>query len=67
MVTAIITVFLDTISALFAGIGEGIVTVFQTLIYDSVTGLTELAEWMLIFMGVSFALTIFYALLSKVL
>jgi hypothetical protein len=58
--------FLDTIAALFGGIATGIVGVFETLIWDVDTGLTVLGVWMVAFMGFSFALTIFYALLKKV-
>ena len=58
--------FLAVVEAIFGGIADGIVTLFGTLIYDSTTGLTDLATWMIIFMAVSFALTIFYALFRKV-
>lgn len=65
MASQVVQTFLDTISALFGGIADGLVNVFSTLIYDG-TALTPLAEWMLIFMGFSFALSIFYALWRKV-
>jgi hypothetical protein len=67
MILAIVDAFLDTIEALFGGIATGIVGMFETLIWDSVASeLTSLGTWMLIFMGFSFALTIFYALFRKV-
>lgn len=67
IVTEITSAFLDTISAIFAEIGTGLVTVFETVIYDPTTGLTSLAQWMIVFMGVSFALTVFYMIARKVL
>jgi len=67
MIEDIVNAFLDATSALFAGIGDGIVTVFNTVIYDPVAEeLTPLAVWMLVFMGISFALTVFYGLFRKV-
>lgn len=71
MIEAVTGAFLDAISAIFGGIGTGLMTVFNTIIWDPTLnagsgGLTDLAIWMLIFMGVSFALTIFYALFNKV-
>jgi hypothetical protein len=67
MIEDIVNAFLDATSALFAGIGDGVVTVFNTVIYDPVTEtLTPLATWMLVFMGISFALTVFYGLFRKV-
>ena len=66
MVAEIVNTFLDTIQALFAGIGSGIIDVFEAVIYNSTDGLSVLGQWMLIFMGFSFALTIFYALFRKV-
>jgi len=66
MVSEITTAFLDTISALFGGIADGVVNVFSTMIYSDVDGLTALGTWMIIFMGFSFAITIFYALFKKV-
>lgn len=72
MASEIVQIFLDTIAALFAGIGDGLTDVFNTLIYVPAVGetpgyLTPFAEWMLIFMGFSFALTIFYAIWKKVM
>jgi len=71
MIEDIVNAFLDATSALFAGIGDGVVTVFNTVIWDPTLnsgsgGLTNLAIWMLVFMGISFALTIFYGLFRKV-
>lgn len=66
MVSEITSAFLDTISALFGGIADGLVNVFETMIYNDVDGLTVLGTWMLIFMGFSFAITIFYALFKKI-
>jgi hypothetical protein len=66
MGSSITTEFLEVVSALLGGIGTGISALFGTLIYDSTTGLTALGTWMIIFMGFSFALTIFYALFKKV-
>ena len=66
MAGELVDVFLDVVTGLFEGIGDGIMTLFTTLIYDAEDGITILAEWMLIFMGFSFAITIFYALWRKV-
>lgn len=66
MGSAIVTAFLDAMTAVFAGVGDGIMTVFNTVIYNSTTGLTPLAEWGLIFMGIAFALGIFYAIFRKI-
>jgi len=71
MVAEITGVFLDAVEAIFGGIGTGLVTVFNAVIWDPTLnsgngGLTNLAIWMLIFMGLSFALTIFYGLFRKV-
>jgi len=85
MVVDITNAFLNTISALFGGIADGIVNLFHNLIYpeiieagtdgilgtadDVMTGtyeLSSLGTWMIIFMGFSFAITIFYALFRKV-
>lgn len=66
MVAEVVQIFLDTLEALFAGIGTGIITVFETVIYNEIDGLSVLAEWMLIFMGFSFALSVFYMIFRKV-
>jgi len=80
MVVEITTVFLDTIQDLFGGIADGIVNLFTTMIYpvtdngvdgilgtaDDIHSLSTLGTWMLIFMGFSFAITIFYALFKKI-
>jgi len=66
MVAEITTAFLDTIAALFGGIADGVVNVFETMIYEEATGLTTLGTWMIVFMGFSFAITIFYALFRKI-
>ena len=66
MVSEITTAFLSTVTAIFGGIGESVLTLFEDLIYNSTDGLSTLAEWMIVFMGVSFALTIFYAIFRKV-
>ena len=66
MVTEIIGVFLEAIKTLLGGIGEGIVDVFNTLIYDPLTGLTPVATWAILFMGIGFALGIFRIILRKI-
>jgi len=66
MAAEVIGILLDAIEAVFAGIGTGLSTVFETVIYNQETGITTLGEWMIVFMGVSFALSVFYRLLRKV-
>ena len=66
MAGELVDTFLEVVSGLFEGIGDGIIELFATLIYDTEDGLTILAEWMLVFMAFSFAITIFYALWRKV-
>ena len=66
MATEFVGVFLDTIGALFTGLGTSIMDIFSELIYNETDGLTILAEWMLVFMGFSFAIGIFFALWRKV-
>jgi len=85
MVAEITNAFLSTITALFGGIADGVVNVFETMIYpeiytagvdgilgtadDVATGtyaLSTLGTWMIVFMGFSFAITIFYALFRKI-
>jgi hypothetical protein len=66
MVTDIVGAFTDTITALFQGLGSGIIDLFETLIYNDVDGLSPLGTWMLVFMGFSFAIAIFYGLFGKV-
>ena len=65
MANEFVDTFLDVITSLFEGLGTGIMDLFTTLIYDG-EELTVLAEWMIIFLGFSFAISIFYALWRKV-
>ena len=79
MVTAITNAFINTVTTIFGGIADSVVALFESIIItrdagvdtilntaDDVIGITDLAQWMIIFMGVSFALTIFYAIFRKV-
>lgn len=66
MATEVVSTFIETIQGIFEGVGTGIVGLFGELFYNSTTGLTSLASWLLVLMGISFALTIFWALFRKV-
>lgn len=66
-VTDITTHFLEVISAIFQGIGTGLVDLFQTIMLTEEGGLNEMGIWIVVFMGLSFAITITMRLVKKVL
>jgi len=67
MVSSVITTIMDSVSAVFTGLGTSLTTLWESLIYDSVNGLTPFAEWMLIFVGFAIGTGILYAVLRKVI
>ena len=67
MVSSVITTIMDSVSAVFTGLGASLTTLWESLIYDSVNGLTPFAEWMLIFVGFAIGTGILYAVLRKVI
>lgn len=52
----VITTILGSITAFLGGIGEAIVGFFTTLVLTAEGGLTELANWLLVFLGLSIAI-----------
>lgn len=67
MAAVVIDIVIDSAEALLAGLGGGLVTVFEVVIYNSTTGLTTIAEWMLVFLGLGIGLALFTAVIRKVL
>lgn len=80
MATDVITIVIDSAEALLAGLGGGIITIFETAIWvrsagvdtlmntaDDTFALSGLAEWMLVFLGLGIGLSLFYAVIRKVL
>ncbi len=65
-VTDITTHFLQVISSIFQGIGTGFVDLFKTIMLNETGGLSEMGVWIVIFMGLSFAITIVWRLVKKV-
>jgi hypothetical protein len=66
-ITDITTTFLQVISAIFEGIGTGLVDLFETIMLDGTGGLNEMGIWIVVFMGLSFAITVAMRLIRKVL
>ena len=66
-ITDITDTFLEVISAIFEGIGTGLVDLFQTIMLTEEGGLNAMGIWIVIFMGLSFAVTITMRLIRKVL
>lgn len=66
MASDIITVIMDTVTAVFGGFGTGLSTLFETLIYESVNGLTDFATYMLVFLGFGIGMGVVTLLLRKV-
>jgi hypothetical protein len=66
-VTDITDNFLEVISETFQGIGSGLVDLFKTIMLTEDGGLNEMGVWIVVFMGLSFAVTITWRLLRKVL
>ena len=56
MVADIVDVFLDAIEAMFQGVADTLITLFNTLIYVPAEGLTGIATWSLVFGGIALAL-----------
>jgi len=66
-VTDITDNFLEVISEIFQGIGSGLVDLFKAVMLNETGGLSEMGIWIVVFMGLSFAVTITWRLLRKVL
>lgn len=69
---AIVQQILNAITALFSGFGSALVELFENLflVVDETgkfVGLTSLAEYSLAFLGVSFAFTVVWRILKKIL
>jgi hypothetical protein len=56
MVAEIVGVFLDAIEGMFQGVADTIVSLFDTLVYNSVDGLSGIATWSLVFGGIAIVL-----------
>lgn len=67
MVADITTNLLAAFNAIIAGIGTGIVDLFETLILnDTADGLSTFGLWIFALMGVGLAIGVFTRLLNKV-
>lgn len=66
-VTDITDNFLQVTSEVFQGIGSGLVDLFKAVMLNEDGGLSEMGIWIVVFMGLSFAVTITWRLLRKVL
>lgn len=62
----LIEVFIEVLTAVFQGIGEGFVDLWNTLILDSTGGLTTFAVWGIAMLSLGFAISIVYAILRKI-
>lgn len=58
MVGEVITVILEAITDFLGGIGSAMVEFFGTIVTDGEGGLTTLASWLLVFLGLSLAIGI---------
>ncbi len=56
MVAEIVGVFLDALEAMFQGVADTVITLFNTLVYVPEQGLTGIAIWSLVFGGISLTL-----------
>lgn len=65
-ILGIAEIFIDTVKALFAGIGSTIVDFFEDVVLTDGGALTAFAQWTIVFMAMSFVLTVVWALLRKV-
>lgn len=65
-ILGIVEIFVNTIKALFAGIGSTIVDFFEDVVLTEGGALTTFAQWTIVFMAMSFVLTIVWAILRKV-
>ncbi len=66
-VTDITTNFLEVVSKIFQGIGTGLVDLFKAVMLKETGGLSEMGIWVVVFMGLSFAVTVTWRILRKVL
>lgn len=64
MVSEIITVILEAITTFLSGIGRSILDLFDNLLVTSEGGLSNLATYGLVFVGLGFAISLFYMLFS---
>lgn len=56
MVESIISGLVDTVSGLLGGLGKGIAGLFNDLFVAEAGGITELATWVIVLLGVSIGL-----------
>lgn len=56
MVAEIVGVFLDALTEMVSGVSAALIDIFDTLVYNSTTGLTGIATWSLVFGGIALVL-----------
>ena len=61
-----VTQIVSAFTSLIAGLGEGIVDLFNTLILDSQGQLTTFATWIAVFIGISVGFYLLRAVLRRV-
>lgn len=66
MVSEIINQIVMAFTTFISGLGTAIVDFFEGLILDSEGQLTAFASWGLAFLGLGFAVSVFYAILRKI-
>lgn len=59
MATEIVTTILSVFTAFLAGVGEGVLSLFDSLILDDLGKLTNFAVWFLVFGAIGMAWGIF--------
>ena len=64
VVSEIIGVVLEAITTFLGGIGSSILDLFDNLLVTAEGGLTNLATYGLVFVGLGFAISLFYMLFS---
>ena len=58
MVLDIIAIFTDALTAFVQAVGDAMLLAFDTLVYNSVDGLTGIATWSLVFGAIALVLGI---------
>jgi hypothetical protein len=58
MVLAIIDIFIEALSGFVEAVADAMLLAFDTLVYNSVDGLTGIATWALVFGAISLVLGI---------
>lgn len=67
MIAEIVQHIIGAIQGILEGVGVGLVGLFETIIYDPVDGLTVMAQWMLVFVGVGVAFALFTRVVGRIL